>query len=391
MKALPAKAARLCQRRPQLTRTKPTLLIVDGSVAITGALVAAARQAQLLADDVDTVLVLPRNHQVEQQSVQDFAKVITLPIVPLRRSVRSVLAYFPALLVGGLMLRREMRRLGCERLQLNDFYLLHGAMLRLLGFRGRIVTFVRIDPTRFGLAGRFWLAAARWSSTELVAVSRFIQSLLGPNFPTRLIYGQGSHFAPRDATATSAEPMFLFVGNIIEGKGQDLAVQAFHRVAGQYPAARLRFVGGDMGLEKNRLFRRRLEALAANGPAAGRIEFRGATTNLSPDYAEAYAALNFSASESFSITCLDASAAGLPLVATRCGGPEEIVDDGKTGFLVPVGDVAAMAERMAWLLDHPDRAAAMGAAGRALVAERFSADEARAGFRSSLGLGPQPA
>ena len=371
-------------------RGRPTLVIVDGSVAVTGALVAAAQQAQLLGGEADTVLVLPRGHRVEAQRLRDFAEVIVIPIVPLRRSLRSVLAYLPALVAGSLRLRREMRRLGCDRLQLNDFYLLHGAMLRLLGFRGRIVTFVRIDPARFGLAGRVWLAAARWSSTELVAVSRFIQSRLGPRFPARLVYGQSSIVSPR-AASPSPGRLFLFVGNYIEGKGQDLAVEAFHRIATRYPAARLRFVGGDMGLARNRLFRQRLERLAADGPAPGRIEFQGPSTDLAPDYAAAFAALNFSASESFSNTCLDASAAGLPLVATRCGGPEEIVDDGVSGFLVPVGDVAAMAERMAWLLDHPDRAAAMGAAGQALVATRFSSGEALTGLRPALGLPPPAA
>jgi len=364
---------------------------------VTGALVAAAQQARLLAVDADTILVLPRGHAIEAQRLTDFAEVITVPIVPLRKSVRSILAYLPALVTGSLALRREMRRLGCERLQLNDFYLLHGTMLRLMGFRGRIVTLVRIDPSRFGLAGRIWLAAARWASTEMVAVSRFIQSILGPDSRARLIYAHSDPSARGKATSGSASRTFLsgsasrtflFVGNIIEGKGQDLAVRALHHIAEAYPAARLRFVGGDMGLEKNRLFRQRVERLAAEGPAAGRIEFAEAASDLRPHYREAFAALNFSESESFSLTCLEASAAGLALIATRCGGPEEIVKDGVTGFLVPVGDVATMAERMAWLLDHPERAAQMGAAAQVLVAERFSKIQALAGFRSALGLGP---
>ena len=355
---------------------------------MTGALVAAAQQARLLAVDADTILVLPRGHAIEGQRLTDFAEVITVPIVPLRKSVRSILAYLPALVTGSLALRREMRRLGCERLQLNDFYLLHGTMLRLMGFRGRIVTLVRIDPSRFGLAGRIWLAAARWASTEMVAVSRFIQSILGPDSRARLIYAHSDPSPRGEATSGPASRTFLFVGNIIEGKGQDLAVRALHHIAEAYPAARLRFVGGDMGLEKNRLFRQRVERLAAEGPAAGRIEFAEAASDLRPHYREAFAALNFSESESFSLTCLEASAAGLALIATRCGGPEEIVKDGVTGFLVPVGDVATMAERMAWLLDHPERAAQMGAAAQVLVAERFSKIQALAGFRSALGLGP---
>ncbi len=141
-----------------------------------------------------------------------------------------------------------------------------------------------------------------------------------------------------------------------------------------------------MGLPKNMLYRDRLIALAANGPAGGRIEFRDTTDDLTADYAQAVAALNFSASESFSMTCLEASAAGLPVIATRCGGPEEIIAHGETGFLVAVGDIDAMATRIAWLLDHPVEAAAMGAAGRTLVQTRFSPIEARAAFSGLYGL-----
>ena len=359
---------------------KPVLFIVDGSVDVTGALISAARQAELLKEQFDTILVLSSFHRVPPERTTAFAEVLKLPFVSPRKRIINAIVYFPALFLSAIQLRLAMRRRGSERLQINDFYLLHGAMLRLLGYRGRIVTFVRIDPTRYGAAGRFWLAAARWCSSEMAAVSRFIQRLLAPDTPTWLVYGQVSLSEVKIAQPDLEQPLILFVGNMIEGKGQEVAISAFNRIAGLYPAARLRFVGGDMGLEKNRAFTARLKHQAADGPAPERIEFVGATNDVAPHYAQAFAALNCSESESFSITCLDGSAAGLPVVSTKCGGPEEIIEDGQTGFLVPVGDSKAIAERMAWLLDHRQEAAAMGKAGRALVAERFSPELARAAF-----------
>lgn len=356
-------------------------MIVDGSVAVTGALVSAARQATLLADEVRTVLVLPRGHRVPSQRLTAFVEVIEIPIVPLRKKALSLIAYSPALVAGSLRLRRELKRLGASRIQINDFYLLHGTLLRLMGFRGRIVTFVRIDPLRFGAAGRFWLAAARRSSDALVAVSRFIQRGVEDS---RLVYEHVGSGAIRAKDGSGQ--LLLFVGNMIAGKGQEDAVSAFNLIAPDFPAAQLRFVGGDMRLPKNRVFQASVKQAAKAGPAADRVEFLGASDDLSGHYVEAFAALNFSASESFSITCLDACAAGLPVIATRCGGPEEIIDDGVTGWLVPVGDVAAMADRMAWLLAHRDEAAKMGAAGRTLVEQRFSADRARPEFKALLDL-----
>ena len=369
-----------------MSQPKPTLFIIDGSVDVTGSLVSASRQALLLKDEVDAILVLSSFHRAPPERTTEFAGLITLPFVLPRKKIVNLLLYFPALILSGIQLRAAMRRHGCERLQLNDFYLLQGVILRLLGFRGRIVTFVRIDPTRYGTAGKIWLSAARLVSNELVAVSHFIQSLLGERYSTQLIYGQPSIDNSVVAQPDLAHPLFLFVGNYIQGKGQEVAIEAFNRIAARYPAARLRFVGGDMGLEKNRAFKAWLEQLAEEGPARERIEFAGPSNDVARHYATAFAAINLSESESFSITCLDASAVGLPVIASRCGGPEEIIEDGITGMLVPVGDPAEAAARMAWLLDHPVEATAMGAAGKALVVERFAPEQAKAALLAALAL-----
>jgi glycosyltransferase involved in cell wall biosynthesis len=135
-----------------------------------------------------------------------------------------------------------------------------------------------------------------------------------------------------------------------------------------------------MGLARNRVYRAHLETLAEAGAGRGRIHLGGFIENPSALYKDAFAALNFSHSESFSLTCLEACAHGLALVATRCGGPEEIVQDGVTGFLVPVADVDAMAARMIELVEQPARTATMGEAGRRLVRERFGAER----FESQL-------
>jgi glycosyltransferase involved in cell wall biosynthesis len=63
---------------------------------------------------------------------------------------------------------------------------------------------------------------------------------------------------------------------------------------------------------------------------------------------------------------------GKPVVATDCGGSRELVLDGKTGFLVPSQDPAALADKIAYLLDHPDEARAMGQAGKRHIEEHFS-------------------
>jgi len=75
--------------------------------------------------------------------------------------------------------------------------------------------------------------------------------------------------------------------------------------------------------------------------------------------------------EPFGLAFLDAMACAVPCVGTRIEAVPEIVKDGETGLLVPPGDAVALAEALERLLGDPARARAMGARGRARVAQRF--------------------
>jgi glycosyltransferase involved in cell wall biosynthesis len=76
-------------------------------------------------------------------------------------------------------------------------------------------------------------------------------------------------------------------------------------------------------------------------------------------------------SEAASLTLLEAMASSLPVVVTAVGGNPEIVEHETHGFLVPRGDHVAAANAVMTLLQHPDCARAMGAAGREHVRARF--------------------
>lgn len=69
-------------------------------------------------------------------------------------------------------------------------------------------------------------------------------------------------------------------------------------------------------------------------------------------------------SEAFGMALIEAQAAGLPVIAGRTGGVPEVVADGETGLLPPVGDAAAFADAVAALIDDPARRARLGAAAR---------------------------
>jgi glycosyltransferase involved in cell wall biosynthesis len=85
-------------------------------------------------------------------------------------------------------------------------------------------------------------------------------------------------------------------------------------------------------------------------------------------------------SEGFSLVTVEAMALEKPVVVTRCGGPEEIIEDGKTGLLVEIDGGDAIADRVLWLLRHPVQARSMGQRGAESVRERFDISRMVTGY-----------
>jgi glycosyltransferase involved in cell wall biosynthesis len=98
-----------------------------------------------------------------------------------------------------------------------------------------------------------------------------------------------------------------------------------------------------------------------------------------------------SLSEALGLVLLEAGALGVPVVATAVGGIPEVVEDGVTGILVPPGQPDALADAVTRLLRDPERARAMGEAGRARVEREFTLERTIAGhlavYESLLGSG----
>ncbi len=176
-------------------------------------------------------------------------------------------------------------------------------------------------------------------------------------------------FAPGDrAGARNAlglpldSPVLLFVGRIQPLKGPDVAVRALAEL--NRPDALLLIVGGASGLEGG-MEMQHLQSLISELGVEGQVRFVEPQPHhiLSTYYRAADVVLVPSRSESFGLVALEASACGIPVVASGVGGLLTLVDHGSTGFLVPERDPSLYAQHIAEILDHPQLAAQMGRRG----------------------------
>jgi phosphatidyl-myo-inositol dimannoside synthase len=169
-------------------------------------------------------------------------------------------------------------------------------------------------------------------------------------------------------------PVVGCVSRLVPRKGQDALIRALPQIRERVPGARLLVVGG--GPDDRRL--RRLaagcgvaEAVVHTGPVpAAELPAQHAVSDVFALPCRTHGGgLDV---EGLGIAILEGAASGLPVVVGRSGGAPETVRDGETGHVVDGRDPVALADAVATLLADPDRASAMGAAGRRWMQEEWT-------------------
>jgi len=177
-------------------------------------------------------------------------------------------------------------------------------------------------------------------------------------------------FRPDPAAPRAAEPTFLYVGRLKRYKGLEIALRALAVARRACPAVTLQIAGqGDD--------RVRLERLAGELGLAGAARFLGFVTEEEKRrlLRAAWAVVYPSPKEGWGISNIEAAGCATPAIASDSPGLRESVRHGETGFLVPHGDVRALADRMLALAADPALVTRLGRAARAF-AEQLSWDEA---------------
>jgi N-acetyl-alpha-D-glucosaminyl L-malate synthase BshA len=258
---------------------------------------------------------------------------------------------------------------------------------QMLASRGRRLPFVTTlhgtDITLVGL-DRSYLPITRYSiqqSDGVTSISSYLKEKtlsdfdvtrpieVIPNFVNCDVYtpmaDEAARAAERERFAAPDEAILLHLSNFRPVKRVVDVVKIFAQVVRELPA-QLIMVGD--GPERSAA-----EWLARDLGIHSRIHFLGKQERVNALLPVADLMLMPSELESFGLAALEAMACKVPAIATRVGGVPELIDDGETGLLFPVGDVDAMAAGVIALLTDRNRFEAMREAARKTAQKRFCA------------------
>ena len=175
-----------------------------------------------------------------------------------------------------------------------------------------------------------------------------------------------SHIVRQDLGIAQG-PVLVTIARLTEQKGHRYLLQALPDLLTTWPQLCCVFVGE--GEQHDALHR-----LAIDLGVEQACRFVGVREDIADILAAADLFVLPSLSEGFPFVLLEALAMGRPVVASRVNGVPELIEDQKTGLLVPPRDPMALARAIRDMLSDPNAASKMGAEGRALVQERFTVE-----------------
>lgn len=165
-------------------------------------------------------------------------------------------------------------------------------------------------------------------------------------------------FVPAPTRAFGQAPHLIVTRNLEPVYDVATAIRAFARIRASFPEAQLTIAGS--GPEHSRL-----QALVAEFGLDASVRFSGRIDNadIPQLYASADCLINPSTVDNMPISILEAFASGVPVVSTCAGGVPDMLEDGVSGMLAPIGDDAAMAEKVLTILETPSLAARLRSGG----------------------------
>jgi glycosyltransferase involved in cell wall biosynthesis len=233
-------------------------------------------------------------------------------------------------------------------------------------------------PAKVATTFRFF---CRFLPHRVIAISDSVRQTLGQNPRVRIVHdGTPVEAMPLPASHDGQMRIGL-VGRITPWKGQDVFLRAASIVHREFPSARFQVIGAALFGESE--YERQLRKIVEAEKMSDVVEFTGFRSDVADLISRLDLLVHASKTgEPFGQVIIEGMAAGKPVVGTRGGAVPEIIIEGQTGLLVPMGDPHAMAQAICSLLSDPTRAAEMGRAGRKRVENHFTIHHTARGVQS---------
>jgi glycosyltransferase involved in cell wall biosynthesis len=245
----------------------------------------------------------------------------------------------------------------------------HGHVLRGYFGPAKTAAFLRLERN-LARSSDALIAVSPEVRDDLVALGvapaeKIVVIRLGLELEQRLAFAPGAPATLRAELGVPPDRLLVaWLGRMTEIKKVDDLLRAF-------AALRRMDVEADLLLVGDGPLRPGLEALAGELGIRDRCHFTGFRSDVGAIYAASDVIALTSANEGTPVTVIEAQAAGKPVVSTDVGGVRDVVTDGVSGFVVPPGDMDAVADRLRTLAADPELRVRLGEAGRG-AGERYS-------------------
>jgi glycosyltransferase involved in cell wall biosynthesis len=337
-------------------------LHIDNSIAFTGAIKSLKNICNYSKHRIYSIIILPKGSMCKKMLEENGIKVYEIPFIELSKKPLNLFLYIPFLFINAWRISRIARRENIDIFHNNDLYNMSFYIVKyFFGLKKPLIVHVRLLPASFpAIIYNVWkFINIRWAD-KLVGVSCSVKRAYNNTPKMDVIYNIDlvpEKHLPYEFNFDKKRPFrFIYLANYIYGKGQDYALSAFEILAKRNPEVEITFVGGDMGLPKNRKYKKELIECSIKLGLANKVFFEDFTDDIELKLKEYDGSLNFSFSESFSLVSYESLKYGIPFISSDCGGPAELFVNGESGFLVKNKSVIEMAEAMYQLSTNPDLA-----------------------------------
>jgi len=366
------------------------VLYADHTTLVSGAQRSLLELLRGLPDDVEPVLASPPG------ALQQLAQDAGLRHVPIRATAGS-LRLHPVHTAKGVaelgVIARQLRGLarseGADVMHANTLQVGLAAGLTRWTGGPPLVVHIRdcLPDARSGRLVRRWIGA---TADELISISRYTADCFGP--PAGLVIANAvdlDRFDPTgvDGSAIRRElgldpqtPVLTVIAQITPWKGQRDAIEALASVRSEHPDAQLLIVGETKFTfaatrYDNVAYLAELRDRVAAHDLGDAVHFLGEREDVPGVLAATDVLLAPSWEEPLGRTIIEGLAMAVPVIATNVGGPNEILDDGSDGILLPPKEPERWAAAASALLFDSDRRRAMGERGRAKALQRYRREE----------------